>query len=58
MNADPRYTKDQVKVLKRVIERCKKANDVQGIKYYTELLKKGNADINETVFPLPQNTDK
>jgi len=60
MKTDPRYTEDQIKVLKRVIERCKKSNDAKGVKFYTELLEKGGADIdmNEIIVcPPPQNAD-
>jgi len=60
MKTAPNYTKDQIKVLKRVIERCKKSNDDKGVKFYTELLEKGGADIDVnkiTVCPPPKNTD-
>jgi len=57
MNADPRYTKDQVKLLRRIIERCKKANDDKGAKFYTELLEKGGADIGHLEV-IPLNKDK
>jgi hypothetical protein len=44
LKADPRYAKEQVNTLKRVIERCKKANDINGVKFYTELLEKGGVE--------------
>jgi len=45
MKIDPRYSKEQVKIMKRVIKRAKKAKDVNGVEFYTELLKNGSVDV-------------
>jgi len=61
LKPDPRYTKEQVKILNRVIQKAKNAGDIEGVKFYKELIEKGGVDIdiNKMIAsPPPQNTGK
>ncbi|WP_461246552.1 hypothetical protein [Treponema sp. R6D11] len=58
MKADPRYTKEQVKILERVIRREKAANNIGAVESFTELLEKGGIDIDikKLIAPPPSGT--